>query len=381
MFTKSINLLLYLLFREFKTVFFSIEMSNRQIDRNNNVKKKNTEIQKEKSIQTKTFLGSVFCISCLLIHFFMILELEIQTSFVSPGIEENKLLESYTQNIRSVLASFSNIQFCFIMKAINLLLCCHSLSNSQKICLKKLKSSISEANLNMESTKPAKKFLKIFYVYRLTGSTEIAKLEKLDEKLYYYGYRGTSFVPYEDLVYNSSSECIKNLTKKYGNHHFSKRILGIYVSQEHAIQKEIYLHHYFDVKKHPKFYNLANQTSKKFEYDNTGRVQKLEVNKKRSEALKGRPKHSVESRQKISQSHLARERSEEETANRKKHVENLNQEYVICPHCQKKVQKVAGKRWHFDNCLKNSNALEETFIVREKLRQNMIIRNKLKKDS
>ena len=44
-FTKSINLLLYELFHEFKTAFFAIKISNRRIDKNNNLKTKKTEIQ------------------------------------------------------------------------------------------------------------------------------------------------------------------------------------------------------------------------------------------------------------------------------------------------------------------------------------------------
>nr|YP_009184922.1 putative GIY-YIG homing endonuclease [Jenufa minuta]ALO63009.1 putative GIY-YIG homing endonuclease [Jenufa minuta] len=362
MFPKSINLLLYPLFREFKTLVFGIKMSNLQIDRENN-------------LNTKVSSGLIFGISCLLIYFLIMLELEIPTDYDFPNTKK-KIIEFNKQNIKHLLASFSNVQFSFIKKSIDLIFKCNYLSNQQKTWLEELKILYQSDFSNKEKTK---NLLKIFYVYRLTGSNEIAKLEQLKEKRYYYGYRGTSFIPYEDLIYNSSSKVIKTLIKKYANKHFSKRILGIYVCKDHAIQKEIYLHHYFDVKNHSKFYNLSNQTSRKFEYDNTGRVQKLEVNLKRSKAQKNRTKHTFESREKISKSQLARKRSEEETLNRRKRITDLNQKYVVCPYCQKTVQKVAAKRWHFDNCLKNPSVLINTLIAREKMRQRMITYNKLKK--
>lgn len=81
MFTKPINLLLYPLFREFKTTFFCIKRSNVQVDKNYDFKTKILECQLENGIKTKKSSGLVFCISCLLIYFLIMLELEIQTCF------------------------------------------------------------------------------------------------------------------------------------------------------------------------------------------------------------------------------------------------------------------------------------------------------------
>ena len=203
--------------------------------------------------------------------------------------------------------------------------------------------------------------------------------ENTTNKKYYCGYRGIYFRPCDDVSYWSSSKIIQNLKKNSEQNCFQKKILGIFLFEKDALEAEIYYHHFFDVKNHPKFLNQANQTSQKFCYDNTGRVQSFESNRKRSEKLKGKTV-SVSTRNKIRLAQLARQRSENETKNRSKNMKIVSQMRTECPHCQKQVQCGAGKRWHFNNCLKNPNLTserkKELEFEREVLRQNAILRNK-----
>jgi hypothetical protein len=138
-------------------------------------------------------------------------------------------------------------------------------------------------------------------------------------------------------------------------------------------------HKFFDVKNHPKFFNRANQTSTKFCYDNTGRKQTPESNKKRSEKLKGRI-ITLSARQKIQFHQLNRERTEIETKNRSNNMKKICKVQSECPYCNKQGQISGLKRWHFENCLKNPNLSlnrkEELLREREILKQNAILRNK-----
>jgi hypothetical protein len=74
--------------------------------------------------------------------------------------------------------------------------------------------------------------------------------------------------------------------KEHGLSFFKKKILGVYAYKKEALKKEIRLHLYFDVKNNSYFFNRANQTSSKFEFDNTGRIQSDLSNRKRSAKLK-----------------------------------------------------------------------------------------------
>lgn len=232
----------------------------------------------------------------------------------------------------------------------------------------------SVKNLEIIHHENAKKTIKIYYVYRLTLNKSLVMQEDLGKWQYYYGYRGSDGDFLEDSQYLSSSNLIKRLVQKYGSKVFVKKIIGVYAIEKDALFKEVQLHTKFNVKKHESFFNLSNQTTTKFVFANTGRTQTPESNKKRSAILKNR-QHTEKSKQQMRQTQLTRERSQEETQSRRQHAEHQNKIRVICPHCGKEVQKNAGKRWHFDNCLDNPAAPKKTFEEREQLRQKMRERN------
>lgn len=246
-------------------------------------------------------------------------------------------------------------------------------------CPTQKKKFLNESPCFREVEKRKKK--KIFYFYRITYSPSETSTghSKKRTKKYYSGYRGTFLNPFQDTRYWSSSKVIQNLRKTSEKDCFTKKILGIFLFKKDALEAEISYHHFFDVKNHPKFLNKANQTSQKFSYDNTGRIQTIESNKKRSEKLKGRSVRNS-TREKIKLAQLTRECSEEETKNRSKNMKIVSQMQKECPHCHKQVPCSAGKRWHFDNCFQNPNLTPERRkgleCEREVLRQNAIARNK-----
>jgi hypothetical protein len=211
-------------------------------------------------------------------------------------------------------------------------------------------------------------------VYRLT-STLLITTEK-----YYYGYRGTSVPLEEDKEYLSSSAAIRALVKQYGLKSFRKKFLGVYVNKEHAIAQEVKLHKKFDVKNNPCFFNQSNQTSTKFEFDNTGRKQSDLANKKRSEKLKNRPKHTEESKRRIGLAVKLRNRPSEEVEAVRQNRIALNKQQTVCPHCGKIVGIPGGYRWHFDHCLLNPDVSPSTLADRERLSQRAVERNKKNKE-
>ena len=136
-----------------------------------------------------------------------------------------------------------------------------------------------------------------FYVYRI-----ICTHPDSSER-YYYGSRQCQCLPQEDTTYWSSSRGVHEARQRFGEHWFRKKIVSIYSSRYEALAKEIRLHHYFDVKNHPQFFNLANQTSTRF----LSRPLSLESRRKIAKALQGNTHtlgraHSQTTRDKISQS-------------------------------------------------------------------------------
>ena len=126
----------------------------------------------------------------------------------------------------------------------------------------------------------------IYYcVYRITN---------LVEKKHYYGYKSSKIHPSKviGVTYFSSSkgasgkEFIED--QKNTPQNYKYKIVQIFETSEEAINREIRLHNKFDVKKHPKFINKANQTTNKF--DTTGTVMSIESRKKMSLARRGKPK-------------------------------------------------------------------------------------------
>jgi len=100
--------------------------------------------------------------------------------------------------------------------------------------------------------------MKFYYVYRLTCTVEHSTSEK-----YYYGSR-TSHLPPQKDVYWSSSRYVQQAIAMFGHCSFRKKILRVFKTREQALEYEIFLHQWFDVKTHPLFFNRANQTSTRF---------------------------------------------------------------------------------------------------------------------
>ncbi len=328
----------------------------------------------------KAFINGIFCLGSHILYLVENLNnikdseipkgedfpLHNKNFIMTPDGQTNPI--SYLENIA---AEYTNINNTALNKAIDIIVSSCLLNNKEKAFVLSLKNLI-KGNTN---TINAKKPLKIFYVYRLTLKNGHTITEDIGDNRYYYGYRSTVVSPLKDTTYLSSSKKIKELVKKYGSDCFSKKFLGIYVFKAHAISHEILLHQKCTVHKNNKFFNKASQNTTKFEYDNTGRVQTESSNLKRSIAQKNKSKHTVESKQKLRDFQLNRAYSEEEKQKRTEHAQKINQTYVVCPHCNKKVQKAAGARWHFDNCKKNPNVSEKTLLEREQLKQKAIERN------
>lgn len=70
-------------------------------------------------------------------------------------------------------------------------------------------------------------------------------------------------------------------------------------TREEALEAEVILHRFYDVKKNPHFVNQANQTSSKFDYDNTGIPMSEETKKKISSAKTGHLKGTKQSPEQI----------------------------------------------------------------------------------
>lgn len=305
--------------------------------------------------------------------------------------------ENVFQQILEFLLETENLTYKSLFQTIEIFLLCENFSSEEKKIFQLFKNFVScsvekeeflSSSDSQKSTFPKKYKKKIYYLYRITYSPSKKFISSpsasepnlsVENKKYYCGYRGTYLRPIDDVSYLGSSNTIRNLKKNSEKECFQKKILGIFLFENHAIQAEVSYHHFFDVKKHPKFLNQANQTSTKFFFDNTGRIHTEESNRKRSEKQKGRIV-SESTRKKIRNAQFTRERSEEETRNRAKNMKTVSQLRKVCPHCQKEVPPSTGKRWHFDNCLKNPNLTperkKELEAERDVLRENARLRNK-----
>lgn len=77
------------------------------------------------------------------------------------------------------------------------------------------------------------------------------------------GYRGCRTHPLLDQYY-SSSEVIKELKQKHGSSCFTKKILGIYATEQEALYNEVLYHETLKVDTNPLFLNQARQTTTAF---------------------------------------------------------------------------------------------------------------------
>jgi hypothetical protein len=333
----------------------------------------------------KAFFRNVFVFSCYLIS---LLNIDAN-SFVFKFLQNSKQLRLliFKAFNEAKPKNMDRSQHLFLInQSFELLFLTNCVTDSQKVFLEKYKKFLldiiskkrvqktflyySHTSLTSSNKKLLKDSeVKIFYIYRLTFINPLT-----GSKFYYYGYRGTTLPPTQDTDYWSSRENVKELIKTFGETCFRKKILGLYICQLTTLKREISLHDKFDVKNNPQFLNLANQTSEKFNFDCSGKKQDELSNQKRSEALLNRV-ISPETRKKISETHLTRERSAEETLSRRQFIQALNKRVAVCPHCQRTIGIPGGYRWHFKNCTSNPNPTEKSIQDREQLRNRAILRN------
>lgn len=167
-----------------------------------------------------------------------------------------------------------------------------------------------------DEIKPGLPETRFYYVYRITCHHPQAGAK------YYYGSRTLTRAPEDDTAYWSSSRRLRASRQRLGAAWFTKKIIARYQSLEKALAKEIDLHTRFDVKTHPLFFNLANQTSTRFTTAGKGRIVSQATREKIARALKGVAKSaetranmaraipsrrgvSMETRQKMSQAKRA----------------------------------------------------------------------------
>ena len=139
-----------------------------------------------------------------------------------------------------------------------------------------------EPFLETQSNLKTKKQPKLYYTYRLTFQKPGS-----EKKQYYMGYKGCTTHPLLDQYY-SSSKLVKALTKKHGLECFTKKILGVYLTEQEALHNEVAYHETLKVDINENFLNQERQTTTAFFYDNSNTIQLPETNKKRSIALLGR---------------------------------------------------------------------------------------------
>ena len=254
---------------------------------------------------------------------------------------------------------------------------CLAILNQRHVCSKnkkvqnfllfllQLKKHLSQnwgsfASTSKDGGKKTKK-CKIFYTYRLTFQES-----ENTTKQYYMGYRGCSTHPNYDKYY-SSSAAVKELKTKHGLNCFKKKILGIYLTQQEALATEVRYHATLQVDTNKLFLNRAKQTTTSFVYDNTGTTQSAESNQKRSIALKDRKKFTPEGLKKVSESQLARERTESEIEAIRERAVLRNSQKIVCPYCNQEGQAPAMRRWHFENCKQAPNPSEKGIEQRKEL--------------
>ena len=130
---------------------------------------------------------------------------------------------------------------------------------------------------------------KFHYVYRITN---------LVENKHYYGKRSSKINPHSDIgikYFSSSGDKTFINDQKENPDHYKYKVLLCFENRKEALNFEVFIHKYFDVRNHSKFYNAANQTSNGFDYDPTGTTLSEETKSKISKTLTGF-KRSEESR-------------------------------------------------------------------------------------
>lgn len=126
-----------------------------------------------------------------------------------------------------------------------------------------------ELNFNKLKTIYGSEDDKYFYIYRITN---------IKENKHYYGCRVSYVLPSDDLgaKYISSSSDKSFLEEQKSNRErFKYKIIKIFNNNADKILYECFLHQYFDVKNHSKFYNASNATPNGF--DTTGFVTCLDL--------------------------------------------------------------------------------------------------------
>jgi hypothetical protein len=96
----------------------------------------------------------------------------------------------------------------------------------------------------------------------------------------YIGVRQCECEVNEDIYLGSFYDTTFNPTNKI--------ILAECDNRKEALELEVMLHKFYDVKNNPHFANQSNQTSSKFDYDKTGIPMSEETKKKISEAKRGK---------------------------------------------------------------------------------------------
>lgn len=101
---------------------------------------------------------------------------------------------------------------------------------------------------------------RVYYVYRISD---------IEDKKHYYGYH---IQVLDDIIEDLKSYGTSGKKKKLileNKDRFKFKIIKIFKSPGDAIMFESFLHQYFDVKNHNKFFNYSNQTP--FGFDTSGR--------------------------------------------------------------------------------------------------------------
>jgi len=127
------------------------------------------------------------------------------------------------------------------------------------------------------------------------------RMEKVMNHYVYYSYEdwGRGYIGIRQCECNI---CEDDYFGSYYDKTFNptnKIILMECNTREEALAAEVILHNFYDVKNNPHFVNQANQTSSKFDYDNTGMPMSEETRKKISEAKKGHLKDKKQSPEQI----------------------------------------------------------------------------------
>lgn len=210
-------------------------------------------------------------------------------------------------------------------------------------------------------TKKAQNSEKFYYVYRITFTHP----DGLEGARYYYGQRTSIVPPEEDINYMSSSSVLKSMYKSYGLEWFKKKIIRQYPTKEEALAKEIELHDCFDVKNHPRFFNLANQLSTGF--TTSAKLSADQIQKIREKAL-GRT-HSAKSRALMSEQRRGRKRaplSQEHKEKISKGLKNSPNRFGRYKHSPETRQKMSETRKNMEKVFPHSE------LTKQKISQTMI---------